>query len=73
MERIASTFGTTNTALTPIALGAMIWAQWPVSAFWVLGLFFGIDLILAGWTMVSIALAARQVPAYPAPRPPAAA
>lgn len=53
--------------LITLALGVLIWAQWPVSAFWVLGLFFGIDLILSGWTLISISLAARRLPAGNAP------
>lgn len=43
-----------------IALGAMILAQWPESALWIIGLFVAIELIFNGWSEVFIALAARQ-------------
>jgi uncharacterized membrane protein HdeD (DUF308 family) len=49
-------FGGGITAL----LGAMIWAQWPSSALWVIGTFVGIDLLFRGWAWVMFALAARQ-------------
>jgi uncharacterized membrane protein HdeD (DUF308 family) len=43
-----------------LALGVMIWRQWPVSGLWVIGLFVGIDLIFTGWTWVMLALAVRK-------------
>jgi uncharacterized membrane protein HdeD (DUF308 family) len=42
-----------------LILGAMIWAQWPYSGLWVIGLFVGIQLLFTGWSMVMLALAAR--------------
>lgn len=44
-----------------LALGLMIWAQWPVSGLWVIGLFIGIDLIIAGWIWVTLALSSRNL------------
>jgi len=46
--------------IVSIALGALIYLQWPVSALWVIGLFVAIDLIANGWSYVFIALAARD-------------
>ncbi len=46
--------------LISILLGALILAEWPASAFWVIGLFVGIDLLLAGWSWVLLSLAARE-------------
>lgn len=46
-----------------LALGIMIWAQWPVSGMWVIGTFVGIDLIFDGWSLVMLSLAARRLPA----------
>jgi uncharacterized membrane protein HdeD (DUF308 family) len=46
-----------------LLLGIMIWAEWPVSGVWVIGLFVGIDLLFYGWWLVSLALAARHLPA----------
>jgi uncharacterized membrane protein HdeD (DUF308 family) len=54
------------------ALGILIWAWWPGSALWVLGVFIGIDLIFSGWTLISISLIARQAPGAPPPVPPTA-
>jgi uncharacterized membrane protein HdeD (DUF308 family) len=49
-----------------LVLGIMIWAQWPESSLWVVGLFIGIDLIFNGWSLVMLSLAARSVPAQTA-------
>jgi uncharacterized membrane protein HdeD (DUF308 family) len=45
-----------------LLLGIYIWRHFPESAFWVIGLFVGIDLIFSGWAWVFLALAVRQVP-----------
>jgi uncharacterized membrane protein HdeD (DUF308 family) len=37
-------------------LGIYIWRHFPESAFWVLGLFVGIDLIFAGWSWIWLAI-----------------
>ena len=46
--------------LVSILLGAMIMVQWPSSAFWVIGLFIAIEMIVNGWSYVMIALMARR-------------
>ena len=43
-------------------LGILIWAEWPSSALWVIGLFVGIELIFRGLGWVMFALAARELP-----------
>ena len=43
-----------------IVLGFMILARWPVSGFWVIGLFVAIEMIFSGWSSIFIALAARE-------------
>lgn len=40
-------------------LGFMIWAEWPASGLWVIGLLVGIQLLFTGWSLVMLALAAR--------------
>ena len=40
-------------------LAIMIWAQWPVSGLWVIGMFIAIEMIMQGTSMISIALAAK--------------
>lgn len=45
-----------------LALGIMIWSEWPVSGLWVIGLFVGIDLLLYGWWLMALALSLRRLP-----------
>lgn len=45
--------------LITFILGLIIFAEWPLSGLWVIGLFVGIDLILSGWTCILLSLAAR--------------
>lgn len=44
-------------------LGALVLAQWPYSGLYVLGLFFGVDLVFAGigWIGVGLALRSKTV------------
>ena len=44
-----------------VVLGAMIAVQWPGSSFFVIGLFIAIELVVNGWAMILLALAARGV------------
>ncbi len=41
-------------------LGLVVWANWPVSGLWVIGLFVGIEMALNGWSRVMSALAVRH-------------
>ena len=43
-----------------IVLGVLIYARWPISALWLIGMFVAIDLIVSGWSYVFLALAARK-------------
>ena len=45
-----------------LLLGVLIWAEWPASAFWVIGLFVGIDMIFTGSWLVLLALGIRRLP-----------
>jgi uncharacterized membrane protein HdeD (DUF308 family) len=51
-----------NGVLT-IILGGLIWWHWPISSFWILGTLLGIDTIVAGWTVIMLALMAKDVKA----------
>jgi uncharacterized membrane protein HdeD (DUF308 family) len=42
-----------------IALGVLVFMQWPASGLWVIGLFVGIDLIFYGLAWIAIALGLR--------------
>ncbi|HEV8060852.1 MAG TPA: HdeD family acid-resistance protein [Gemmataceae bacterium] len=48
--------------LVSILLGAMIWAEWPSSALWFIGMCIGIDLVFRGASWVSLSLRLRQAP-----------
>jgi uncharacterized membrane protein HdeD (DUF308 family) len=50
-----------------LALGIMIWRRWPLSGLWVIGLFVGIEMLLYGWSLVMLAIAAKRMPASAAP------
>ena len=43
-----------------VVLGVMIVAKWPVSSLYILGLFLGIDLIMAGASWIGIGLGLRR-------------
>ena len=42
-----------------VGLGALIALDWPGSSFFVIGLFIAIELIVSGWSLILLALAAR--------------
>lgn len=48
--------------IVSFALGVMIWARWPSSALWAIGMLVGIDLLFMGWTMIALALALHMLP-----------
>lgn len=48
-----------------LILGIMIWAQWPASGLFIIGLFIGIDLIMTGWVWIALALSAKKVDTTP--------
>lgn len=47
--------------LVSIALGVLLWIQWPFSALWFIGLAVGVNLIFAGLSWSSIALKLKSV------------
>jgi uncharacterized membrane protein HdeD (DUF308 family) len=47
--------------LITLTLGIMVWAAWPVSGLWFLGLALGISLLFRGWSYVMMALAVRTL------------
>jgi uncharacterized membrane protein HdeD (DUF308 family) len=49
--------------IVTLALGVMIWRQWPLSGLYVVGLFLGIDLVISGASFISLGLSARRLPA----------
>jgi uncharacterized membrane protein HdeD (DUF308 family) len=45
-----------------LALGVLIWLEWPESALWVLGLFVGISLVFRGFNWIGLGVAVREAP-----------
>lgn len=43
-----------------IVLGVLLWAGWPGTAAWAIGLLVGIDLIAAGWALMVLPAVARR-------------
>jgi len=43
-----------------IILALLIWAEWPSSAAWVIGLLFGINMLFAGWTTIMLGVTFRE-------------
>jgi uncharacterized membrane protein HdeD (DUF308 family) len=44
-----------------LVLGMIIYAQWPLSGLWVIGLFIGIEMVFSGWTWIILSLSLRKV------------
>ena len=42
--------------LTALILAVVVWMGWPGTAEWLLGLLFGINMFLGGWSLVNISL-----------------
>jgi uncharacterized membrane protein HdeD (DUF308 family) len=50
-----------------LALGILLWVQWPWSALWFLGLAVGVSLILRGWSYIMFSIAVRNLAVPPIP------
>lgn len=48
--------------IVSLGLGILLWAEWPWSGLWFLGLSVGISLVLRGWSYVMFAIAIRNLP-----------
>jgi len=60
MRGISGWIWTLIAGIAAVLLGVMIFAKWPVSGLWVIGMFVAIELIFNGWSNITIALAAKQ-------------
>lgn len=54
-------FWTVLGGIASLLLALMIYAQWPVSGVWVIGMFVAIEMIMQGISMMTIGMAARVV------------
>ncbi|HWB13002.1 MAG TPA: DUF308 domain-containing protein [Pirellulales bacterium] len=46
--------------IVTVALAVLIFAQWPLSGSWAIGLLVGINLLLTGWAILAAGLAAKR-------------
>ena len=46
--------------LVTLALGVVIWQQWPLSGLWAVGTLVGINLVVTGAAMIALAFTAGQ-------------
>jgi len=51
--------------IVAILMGAVITLQWPISGFWVIGLFVAIEMIMNGWATIAIAVTAKNADLKP--------
>ena len=51
-----------------LLLGLLILARWPINSVYILGLFLGIDLIMAGAGWIGLGFGLHRVPASPRAR-----
>jgi uncharacterized membrane protein HdeD (DUF308 family) len=51
---------TVLSGLVTLAVGVMLWAQWPYDSLTIPGLFLGIQMLFYGWSAVMLAQAARR-------------
>lgn len=47
-------------SIASTVLGILILSQWPSSGLWVIGLFISIELLIAGWSYIFLAIAIRN-------------
>jgi uncharacterized membrane protein HdeD (DUF308 family) len=40
-----------------LILGVLIWSQWPLSGAWAIGVLFGVNLMMGGWTLIALGTA----------------
>lgn len=48
--------------LVTLAMGVMIYKDWPSSGLWFIGLYLGIEMIFNGWAWIMLALALKKLP-----------
>ena len=60
MEREGPWIWLLLSSLVTMLLGFLILAHWPVSGVYVLGIFLGLDLVMAGATWIGLGLALRR-------------
>ncbi len=59
LHRVPGWGWTLANGIFSVLLGVLLLAGWPGTAMWAIGLVVGIDLLLAGWSLLGLALFAR--------------
>lgn len=54
--------------IVSLALGVLVFAQWPASSLWIIGLFIAIDMIFTGWTYVMYSFMMRKACSLTTPK-----
>jgi uncharacterized membrane protein HdeD (DUF308 family) len=65
LHRFPAWFWSLLSGLVALALGILIWRDFPASALWVIGVFVGIDLLFVGWSWVMLGFSVRRAPPSP--------
>jgi uncharacterized membrane protein HdeD (DUF308 family) len=60
MQHGSPWIGVVVSGLVTLLLGFIILAHWPVSSLWTLGIFLGVDLVLAGASWVGVGMGLRS-------------
>jgi uncharacterized membrane protein HdeD (DUF308 family) len=63
MKQGAPWIGVAVSGLVTLALGVIILVKWPVSAVYALGIFLGVDLVVAGVSWIGLGLSLKTAPA----------
>ncbi len=56
----AGWIGLLLSGILAVIMGAIIWAQWPISGLWAIGLLVGVNLLFTGLTIVFLATTVRR-------------
>ena len=56
--------------IVSLFLGILLWAGWPITGLFAIGVFVGVDLILEGWTLLMLAIAVRHIMPHEVPHAP---
>lgn len=60
LSRVSRALWPAVSGLAGLVLAALIFLQWPQSGDWVIGLLLAIEMIMNGWMLIMLAMAARQ-------------
>jgi len=60
MQHGSPWIGVVVSGLVTLLLGFIILAHWPVSSLWTLGIFLGVDLVLAGASWIGVGMGLRR-------------